>query len=235
MTALHVNDLHVRINQAHILQGVSFTVPKHKVTALMGRNGVGKSTTLKAIMGLYKGTGSITFNGVELIGKETFEIASSGIAYIPEDREIFTTLTVKENLELAARKSTKQNAYEQIYALFPELQSRSAQRAGSLSGGQQQMVSIARVLLNENEIILVDEPTKGLAPKLVTEVADALAKVAKNETMIIVEQNLGLVKRVAEHLLVMDQGRIIYEGSPEKLSDPEWVHAMLGVSGGGAH
>ena len=235
MTALQVRDLHVNINQAHILQGVSFTVPQHKVTALMGRNGVGKSTTLKAIMGLYKGSGSILFNGKELIGKETFEIASSGIAYIPEDREIFSTLSVKENLELAIRRSTKEPAFEYIYSLFPELSSRAAQRAGSLSGGQQQMVSIARVLLNKNEIILVDEPTKGLAPKLVTEVADALAQVSKNETMIIVEQNLGLVKRVADHLVVMDQGRIVYEGSPEKLSDSGWVHTMLGVSAGGTH
>lgn len=233
MNALEVRDLHVRINQAHILQGVSFDVPKNKVTALLGRNGVGKSTTLKTIMGLHAGTGSLLFNGNQLLGRQTYQIATSGVAYIPEDREIFASLTVKENLDLAARKSTKASAYESIYSLFPELKERAAQRAGSLSGGQQQMVSIARVLLNENEIILVDEPTKGLAPKLVTEVADALARVAKGETMILVEQNLALVKRIAEHLVVMDQGKIIYEGGPEKLGDPTWIHTMLGVSAGG--
>jgi branched-chain amino acid transport system ATP-binding protein len=162
----------------------------------------------------------------------TYKIAQSGVAYVPEDREIFSTLSVRENLALASRSKTNSEAFESIYQLFPELNTRAAQLAGSLSGGQQQMVAIARAMLNTNEILLVDEPTKGLAPKLVTEVADALAKVAEATTMLLVEQNLALVKRIAHHVVVMDQGRVIFQGGPENLDDPSWVHQMLGVSGG---
>lgn len=232
MNALVVRDLHVKINESHILHGVDFDVPSHKVTALLGRNGVGKSTTLKGILGLYPGTGSVQLKGHELIGMPTYKIAQSGVAYVPEDREIFSTLSVHENLSLASRSKTNSVAFESIYELFPELNTRATQLAGSLSGGQQQMVAIARAMLNTNEILLIDEPTKGLAPKLVTEVADALAKVAEATTMLLVEQNLALVKRIAHHVVVMDQGRVIFQGGPENLDDPSWVHQMLGVSGG---
>lgn len=228
---LSIKDLHVKINQSHILHGVSFEVPSHKVTALLGRNGVGKSTTLKTIMGFYGGTGSISFNGKEILGGDTYKIAQSGIAYIPEDREIFSSLSVRENLALAARGKDHGDAYKFVHSLFPELDTRAQQRAGSLSGGQQQMVAIARALLNKNEILLVDEPTKGLAPKLVTEVADALAKVAHENTMLLVEQNLALVKRIAENVIVMDQGKVVFQGGPEVLHDEQWVHQMLGVGG----
>lgn len=232
MNALVVRDLHVKINESHILHGVDFDVPSHKVTALLGRNGVGKSTTLKGILGLYPGTGSVQLNGQELIGMPTYKIAQSGVAYVPEDREIFSTLSVRENLALASRSKANSAAFESIYELFPELNTRATQLAGSLSGGQQQMVAIARAMLNTNEILLIDEPTKGLAPKLVTEVADALAKVAEATTMLLVEQNLALVKRIAHHVVVMDQGRVIFQGGPKNLDDPSWVHQMLGVSGG---
>ena len=228
---LSIRDLHVKINQSHILHGVSFDIPSHKVTALLGRNGVGKSTTLKTIMGFYPGTGSIEFNGKEILNTDTFKIAQSGIAYIPEDREIFSSLSVKENLALAARGKDHAEAYKFVHSLFPELDTRAQQRAGSLSGGQQQMVAIARALLNKNEILLVDEPTKGLAPKLVTEVADALAQVAHENTMLLVEQNLALVKRIAENVIVMDQGKVVFQGNPEVLHDESWVHQMLGVGG----
>jgi branched-chain amino acid transport system ATP-binding protein len=228
---LTVKDLQIKINQSHILHGVSFEVPSHKVTALLGRNGVGKSTTLKTIMGFYAGTGSIQLKGKEILGEDTYKIAQLGAAYVPEDREIFSTLSVRENLALAARGKGHSDAYKFVHSLFPELDTRAQQRAGSLSGGQQQMVAIARALLNNNEILLVDEPTKGLAPKLVTEVADALAKVAHENTMLIVEQNLALVKRIAEHVIVMDQGKVVYQGGPEVLNDHAWVHQMLGVGG----
>ena len=228
---LSIKDLQVKINQSHILHGVTFEVPSNKVTALLGRNGVGKSTTLKTIMGFYSGSGSINFKGQEIINNDTYKIAQSGIAYIPEDREIFSSLSVKENLALAARGKDHGDAYKFVHSLFPELDTRAQQRAGSLSGGQQQMVAIARALLNKNELLLVDEPTKGLAPKLVTEVADALAQVAHENTMLLVEQNLALVKRIAENVIVMDQGRVVYQGGPEVLHDEKWVHQMLGVGG----
>jgi branched-chain amino acid transport system ATP-binding protein len=230
MSSLEVKDLHVTINGSHILQGVNFFVPENKVTALLGRNGVGKSTTLKAIMGLNPGTGSIKFGGAEIIALPTHKIVRLGLGYVPEDREIFASLTVKENLSLAARDE-KPN-YELVYSLFPELLTRTSQRAGTLSGGQQQMVAISRALLNQNKILVIDEPTKGLAPKLVTEVAKALAHVADNSTMLIVEQNLALVKAIAQNIIVMDQGQVVFEGGPENLQDESFVKSMLGVSGG---
>ena len=230
MSSLEVKDLHVTINGSHILQGVNFFVPENKVTALLGRNGVGKSTTLKAIMGLNPGTGSIKFGGTEIIAVPTHKIVQMGLGYVPEDREIFASLTVKENLSLAERDE-KPN-YELVYSLFPELLTRTSQRAGTLSGGQQQMVAISRALLNQNKILVIDEPTKGLAPKLVTEVANALAHVADNSTMLIVEQNLALVKAIAQNIIVMDQGKIVFEGGPENLQDESFVKSMLGVSGG---
>ena len=230
MSSLEVKDLHVTINGSHILQGVNFFVPENKVTALLGRNGVGKSTTLKAILGLNPGTGSIKFGGTEIVAMPTHKIVQMGLGYVPEDREIFASLTVKENLSLAERDAEPN--YDLVYSLFPELLTRTSQRAGTLSGGQQQMVAIARALLNQNKILVIDEPTKGLAPKLVTEVANALAHVADHSTMLIVEQNLALVKAIAQNIIVMDQGKIVFEGGPENLQDESFVKSMLGVSGG---
>ena len=230
MSSLEVKDLHVTINGSHILQGVNFLVPEKKVTALLGRNGVGKSTTLKAIMGLNPGTGIIKFGGTEIVAMPTHKIVQIDMGYVPEDREIFASLTVKENLSLAARD--EQPNYDLVYSLFPELLTRTGQRAGTLSGGQQQMVAISRALLNKNKILLIDEPTKGLAPKLVTEVAKSLAHVADHSTMLIVEQNLALVKAIAQNIIVMDQGKVVFEGGPENLQDESFVKSMLGVSGG---
>ena len=230
MNAITLNEVNVYLSGSHVLQNVSFEVPSNKVTALLGRNGVGKTTTLRAIMGLIPSTGQINLFDNSIDAMPTYKIARAGIGYVPEDRDIFSTLTVAENLSLAVRDD-KPN-YDVVYKLFPELLQRANQRAGTLSGGQQQMVAIARSLLNKNQIILIDEPTKGLAPKLVGEVAEALSHVANETTMLLVEQNLALVRSVAEHIIVMSQGSVVFQGDPSSLKDDEFVHSMLGVSGG---
>ena len=232
-TALDVNDLHVYLGESHVLQGVSFSVAKGGVTALLGRNGVGKTTTLRALMGLVpRSRGSVEVQGEDVTRLPTHAIVRRGVGYVPEDRDVFAGLTVEENLRLSERGGN--GRYDLVYDLFPELKERGRQRAGTLSGGQQQMVAIARALLNENELLLIDEPTKGLAPLLVTEVAVALERAAELATILLVEQNLGVAKRVAEHAVVLDGGRVVYEGAAgELLSNPERVRELLGVGGAG--
>jgi branched-chain amino acid transport system ATP-binding protein len=231
---LSVRDLHVYLGPSHVLQGVSFDVPKGGVTALLGRNGVGKTTTLRSLLGLVRPRGSVVLDGQDIARLPTHRIVGRGVGYVPEDRDVFAGLTVKENLELAERNGNAR--YDLVYELFPELRERGEQKAGTLSGGQQQMVAIGRALLNENRILLVDEPTKGLAPLLVTEVARVLERVSETETMLLVEQNLGVVKRIARDAIVLDGGRVTYAGPAEELlSDPARVRSLLGVSGAGGH
>jgi len=228
---LSVRDLHVYLGPSHVLQGISFDVPRGGVTALLGRNGVGKTTTIRSLMGLVRPRGSVVLDGAELSKLPTHKIVGRGVGYVPEDRDVFAGLTVKENLELAERNGSAR--YDLVYELFPELHERAEQKAGTLSGGQQQMVAIGRALLNENRILLVDEPTKGLAPLLVTEVARVLERVSETETMLLVEQNLGVVQRIARDAIVLDAGRVTYAGSAEALlSDPDRVRSLLGVAGG---
>lgn len=226
---LTVDDLHVRYGGSHILQGVSFEVPATGVTALLGRNGVGKTTTLKALLGLAPRTGRIALDGEEIQTRATTRIVRDGIGYVPEDREVFGGLTVEENLRLVD-PSTGTDA-PIVQRLFPDLVTRRAQRAGTLSGGQQQMVSLARVLLRDNRLLLIDEPTKGLAPKLVTEVADVLAEVAAATPILLVEQNLPLVRRIADTVIVLDAGRVVHAGSAaELIADQELTRELLGVA-----
>jgi branched-chain amino acid transport system ATP-binding protein len=227
-TLLSVRDLHVHLGQSHVLQGVSFDVPEGGVTALLGRNGVGKTTTLRAILGLVDRRGSVRFDDVELSGLATHRIVRRSIGYVPEDRDVFTGLTVAENLRLAERDAEPR--YDLVHELFPELEQRAEQRAGTLSGGQQQMVAIARALLNDNRVLLVDEPTKGLAPALVSEVAHVLERLAELTTVLLVEQNLGVVRRIARDAVVLDQGRVVHSGNArELLEQPELVQRLLGV------
>lgn len=230
-TALDVSDLHVYLGESHVLQGVSFSVAKGGVTALLGRNGVGKTTTLRALMGLVpRSRGSVHVRSEDVTRLPTHAIVRRGVGYVPEDRDVFAGLTVEENLRLSERGGN--GRYELVYDLFPQLRERGRQRAGTLSGGQQQMVAIARALLNDNGLLLIDEPTKGLAPLLVTEVAAALERAAELATILLVEQNLGVAKRLAEHAVVLDGGRVVYEGAADELlSNPERVRELLGVGG----
>ena len=231
--ALEVADLHVYLGESHVLQGVSFSVAREGVTALLGRNGVGKTTTLRALMGLVpRSRGRVEIDGEEVTRLPTHTIVRRGVGYVPEDRDVFAGLTVDENLRLAVRGGN--GRYDLVYELFPELTERGGQRAGTLSGGQQQMVAIARALLNENALLLIDEPTKGLAPALVTDVAVALERAAELTTILLVEQNLGVARRVAEHVVVLDGGRVVHEGAAGDLfASPERVQQLLGVHGAG--
>jgi branched-chain amino acid transport system ATP-binding protein len=225
---LAIRDLHVYLGEAHVLQGVSFDVPEGGVTALLGRNGVGKTTTLRALLGLVDRRGTIELDGRDVTATPTHKIVRRGVGYVPEDRDVFSGLTVDENLRLAERDAEPR--YALVYELFPELKERGKQLAGTLSGGQQQMVAIARALLNGNRVLLVDEPTKGLAPLLVTEVARVLERVSELTTVLLVEQNLGVVARVARDAVVLDTGRVVHIGpAQELLADRPMVHRMLGV------
>ena len=229
--ALSVSDLHTYLGESHVLQGVSFDVTEGGVTALLGRNGVGKTTTLRAMLGLVpRSRGVVSLGGDDITRLPTHAIVQRGVGYVPEDRDVFAGLTVTENLRIAER--SREPRYDLVYDLFPELLTRGAQRAGTLSGGQQQMVAIARALLNENAVLLVDEPTKGLSPLLVTEVANALERVAALTTVLLVEQNLGVVQRLAQRVVVLDSGKVVYEGvAAELLADTAHVRQLLGVHG----
>ena len=233
---LRLSDVHGRIAGSQILHGISFDVAPTGVTALLGRNGVGKTTTLLAVMGLRQRTGSVHLDGESLDGLPTHRIVQRGVGYVPEDREVFAGLTVAENLRLAER-GTSEPRYDAVFELFPDLRGRLRQQAGTLSGGQQQMVALARVLLAENRLLLVDEPTKGLAPQVVGEVAQVLERVAQTVPVLLVEQNLGVVGRLAQHAVVLNQGRLVHEGDAAALLEDEALtRRLLGVSAEtGAH
>ena len=233
MGLLTISDLHVHLGESHVLQGIDFDVAEGGVTALLGRNGVGKTTTLRAMLGLVGRKGRIVFDGADITSLATHRIVQRGVGYVPEDREVFAGLTVAENLRLAERNGSAR--YGLVYELFPELEERGRQLAGTLSGGQQQMLAIGRALLNENRILLVDEPTKGLAPLLVTEVAHALERISELTTVLLVEQNLGVVQHVARDAVVLDTGRVVHIGpAKELLADTAMVHRMLGVGSAAA-
>lgn len=229
---LVVDDLHVHLGESHVLHGVTFDVHPGRVTAVLGRNGVGKTTTLRGILGLVSRTGTVRYEDHDLTALPTHEIVRRGLAYVPEDREVFAGLTVAENLRLAEQPGHDPR-YDLVFELFPRLRERRTQYAGTLSGGEQQMLSLGRVLLNDSRLLLIDEPTKGLAPNLVAEVADALQHLAELATVVVVEQNLSVVRRMADTAVVIDQGRVVHTGDARTLlDDPELTQQLLGVAGG---
>lgn len=222
------------IGESHVLHGVSFAVPEGGITALLGRNGVGKTTTIKSILGLVRRSGRIILRGEDVASLRTHDIVRRGVGYVPEDREVFSGLTVAENLRLAERPGGE-HRYDMVYELFPRLAERARQRAGTMSGGEQQMLALARALLNDNVLLLIDEPTKGLAPSLVAEVAEILERMASIATAAVVEQNLAVVRRIARDAVVLDQGRVVHAGPAGALLDDEALtRALLGVAAGGA-
>jgi branched-chain amino acid transport system ATP-binding protein len=224
---LHVRDLHAFYGKSHILHGVTFDVRAGEIVALLGRNGVGRSTTIKSIMGDVRPHGSIVFRGQEIAGLPPHVIARKGLGYVPENRDIFPGLTVRENLVLGMkstrghRNDPKQRgrwSFDDLFALFPVLRERLETPGGVLSGGEQQMLTICRTLMGDPELIMIDEPTEGLAPKMVDLVADLLGQIARRGvSILLVEQKLTIALTISQRLYVMGHGRIVFEGTPEDL------------------
>ncbi len=232
MGLLEVRDIHTFIGQFHILQGVSLEVPEGSITALLGRNGAGKTTTLKSIIGLTPPReGKIIFAGEEIQGRRAYEIAALGIGYVPEHRAIFTNLTVEENLRIAERRrgDLKKRA-DFIFTLFPDLKRLYRLPGGHLSGGQQQMLAIARALVPDNRILLIDEPSEGLAPILIQELMEAIRQLSAEVTVLLVDQNFSMVSRLADRYYMVDDGRTVHSGAmADLLKKPEIIRRYLGV------
>ena len=227
---LKLSGVHTHIGEYHILQGVDLAVPRGGLTVLLGRNGAGKSTTLRTIMGLWKPSrGSINFKGREIGGMPTPTIAQGGIAYVPESMAVFSALTVRENLYLAARSGPMDTArLEWIFGFFPALKKFWNYPAGNLSGGQKQMVAIARAIIEPRELLLVDEPTKGLAPAIIQSLADAFRQLKdSNTTVLLVEQNFNFVRRLGDSVAVMDDGRIVHAGAMAELAEDRALQERL--------
>ena len=217
---LALNDVHAFYGKSHILHGVNFRVGTGEIVALLGRNGSGRSTTVKAIMGLVQTTGSVRWGERELVGRKAFEIAHAGIGYVPENRDIFPTLTVHQNLMLGEKRGARQPrwSFGDMYALFPRLKERQHTEAGVLSGGEQQMLTLCRTLMGDPDLIMIDEPTEGLAPKIVEQVAEYLRTLkARGLGVLLVEQKLTIALEVADRCLVMGHGQIVFEGTPDDL------------------
>lgn len=218
MLALH--DVHAYYGKSHVLHGVSFSVGEGEIVALLGRNGSGRSTTVKAIMGLVHTEGSVDWRGRQLVGLKAFEIAHAGIGYVPENRDIFPTLTVHQNLMLGQKRGAEAPrwSFDDMYGLFPRLEERQHTEAGVLSGGEQQMLTLCRTLMGDPDLIMIDEPTEGLAPKIIEQVAQYLrALKARGIGVLLVEQKLTIALEVADRCLVMGHGQIVFEGTPEDL------------------
>jgi branched-chain amino acid transport system ATP-binding protein len=223
---LAVEDLHAFYGKSHILQGVNLRVEQGEIVSLLGRNGVGRSTTCKAIMGLVPPVGRVVFKNRDVAGLRPDQIAHAGIGYVPEDRQIFPTLTVRQNLELGMKKTGRFGrwTFDDMYALFPNLAERRDNAAVVLSGGEQQMLTMCRTLMGDPELVIIDEPTEGLAPKLVEQVARLLDEIAsRGIAILLVEQKLTIALSISRRLYVMGHGKIVFDGTPAELAANEAV------------
>lgn len=225
---LEVRNLHAYYGKSHILQGVDFSVGEGEIVSLLGRNGVGRSTTVKAIMGEVAPQGSILFKGEEIAGKPSFDIAHRGLGYVPENRDIFPTLTVRQNLLLGIKSGQAQGRWtmDEMFDMFPNLAERADVHGGVLSGGEQQMLCMCRTLMGDPDMIMIDEPTEGLAPRIVEQVGDLLEEIAsRGVAILLVEQKLSVALRISHRLFVMGHGRIVYEGTPDSLMQSDDIRA----------
>ena len=216
---LRVENLQAYYGKSHVLHGVDLTVGHGEIVSLLGRNGVGRSTTAKAIMGLVDCTGTVSFKGHDLTQRKTYEIAHLGIGYVPENRDIFPTLTVEENLRLGekGRKAGRWSA-EEMYRLFPRLKERARTEAGVLSGGEQQMLTLARTMMGDPELVIIDEPTEGLAPMIVEMVARFLRELKERGlSILLIEQKLTIALQISQRVYVMGHGHMVFHGSPDDL------------------
>jgi len=218
---LEVQDLHALYGKSHILQGVDLAVDDGEIVSLLGRNGVGRSTACKAIMGLVPPVGQIRFKGRPIAGLRPDQIAHAGVGYVPEDRQVFPGLTVKQNLELGLKRAGVFGrwTFDDVFSLFPNLGERRDNPAGVLSGGEQQMLTMCRTLMGDPDLVIIDEPTEGLAPRLVEQVGRLLDEIARRGTAILlVEQKLTIALKISHRLYVMGHGRIVFSGSPAELT-----------------
>lgn len=233
-TLLSLEKVETYIGQFHILQDISIMVPKGEVTVLLGRNGAGKTTTLRTIMGLNPPSkGTIQFKGEKINGLPTYNIANKGIGYVPEDQGIFGDLTVEENMKIAMRKENDSTLerMEWILNLFPDLQKFWKRAGGLLSGGQKQMLSIARAYVNESELLLIDEPSKGLAPIVVEKVMESILQMKEKTTIVLVEQNFLMAGKIGDGFYIIDDGRTIYSGKMNELREDESLRRKyLGIA-----
>jgi branched-chain amino acid transport system ATP-binding protein len=230
---LQVRDIHTHIGQFHILQGVSVEVPRGSITALLGRNGAGKTTTLKSVLGLTPPRqGEIIFDGQEIQGQRSFDIAAMGIGFVPEHRAIFRDLSVAENLKIAERKKGDLARKEEfIFTLFPDLKRLIKLPGTNLSGGQQQMLAVARALVPDNKLLLIDEPSEGLAPVLIEQMMEAIRQLSTDSTVLLVEQNFIVASQLAESYVIIEEGQSVKSGAMADLvNDQETIHRYLGAA-----
>ena len=223
---LRVDNLHAYYGKSHVLHGVQFEVGQGEIVALLGRNGSGRSTTAKAIMGMVESTGDVVWKGQAIGGRKPYEVAHLGLGYVPENRDIFPKLTVHQNLMLG-QKSAKQKgrwSFEDMYGMFPRLKERQHTEAGVLSGGEQQMLTLCRTLMGDPELIIIDEPTEGLAPKIVELVGEYLKTLkTRGVSVLLIEQKLTIAMSISDRALVMGHGSIVFQGTPETLRNDAYI------------